>query len=290
MSFFEWETATPKSQGLDFFKLKQARDYALTGGGSGCIARGGKLVMAWGDQEKRYDIKSSTKSIGVTPLGLAIKDGLVKLDDKACTYVEEMDVGPNAGDGRVNDITLRHLATMTAGFEKPGGFEKLVFDPGTRWAYTDGGANWLADCLTIAFNQDMKTLMFERVFEPLGISESDLTWRKNAYRRETIQGITRCEFGAGIHANVDALAKIGYLYLNRGRVNNLEILSEFFLILCVSPFLALKVFPWRTGRRGDRWVLQVTMVCCGGTMQMGQLKECREMLIGLLGCTTVSFW
>jgi len=44
---------------------------ALTGEGSGLITRHGRVVLAWGDPKKRYDLKSSTKSIGVTALGLA---------------------------------------------------------------------------------------------------------------------------------------------------------------------------------------------------------------------------
>jgi len=58
--------------------------------------------------------------------------------------------------------------------------------------------------------------MFERVFHPIGIGKEDLTWRKNAYRPKEINGIARREFGSGIHANVDAMARIGYLYLRRG--------------------------------------------------------------------------
>jgi hypothetical protein len=31
---------------MDQDKLEEARDYALTGGGSGCIIKGSKMVMA----------------------------------------------------------------------------------------------------------------------------------------------------------------------------------------------------------------------------------------------------
>ncbi|MHC4738660.1 MAG: hypothetical protein ACYS9Y_07125 [Planctomycetota bacterium] len=61
---FAWQRGTAQSVGMDKAGLEQARDYALTGGGSGCIIRHGKLVMSWGDEKKRYDLKSTTKSIG----------------------------------------------------------------------------------------------------------------------------------------------------------------------------------------------------------------------------------
>jgi hypothetical protein len=67
-----WPTATPAELSLDEAKLAQARDYALTGEGSGCIIYHGKLVMQWGDQSALYDLKSSSKAIGVTALGLAL--------------------------------------------------------------------------------------------------------------------------------------------------------------------------------------------------------------------------
>src|SRR5687768_12906699 len=79
----QWPAAIPAALGLDETKLVQARDYALTGEGSGCIILRGKQVMSWGDQTSLYDLKSSSKSIGLTVLGLALKDGIVKLDDPA---------------------------------------------------------------------------------------------------------------------------------------------------------------------------------------------------------------
>jgi hypothetical protein len=51
-------------------------------------------------------------------------------------------------------------------------------------------------------------------------------WRKNSYRPATIAGVARREFGAGIHANVDAMARIGYLMLREGQWNGREILTR----------------------------------------------------------------
>ena len=63
----QWATATPADLNLDESKLRSARDYALTGGGSGMIVRHGRVAITWGDLRQRYDLKSSTKSIGVSP-------------------------------------------------------------------------------------------------------------------------------------------------------------------------------------------------------------------------------
>ena len=238
----DWPRATPAEVGLDEAKLAQARDYALTGGGSGCIIRHGRQVLAWGDPKQLYDLKSTTKSFGATALGLALMDGKVKLDDPAKQFCPDLGVPPdtNAQTGWLDKITLRMLATQTAGFEKPGGFGKLLFEPGTKWHYSDGGPNWLADCLTLVYRRDLNELMFERVFGPIGIGRDDLRWRNNSYRPRQLDGIARREFGAGISANIDAMARFGYLYLREGRWKDRELLPRSFVELArrTSPDVA----------------------------------------------------
>ena len=232
-----WQTATPSELGMDESKLIEARDYALTGGGSGYIIHQGKLVMSWGDPKQKYDLKSTTKSIGVTALGLALTDGRIHLKDRVKQYHTEFGTQPqsNIESGWLDQITILHLATQTAGFEKPGGYTPLLFEPGTRWDYSDSGPNWLAECITLIYKRDVDALMFERVFEPLGISRDDLVWRKNAYRPEFIEGIPRREFGSGISANVDAMARLGYLYLKKGRWRDQQIIPESFVKIARRP-------------------------------------------------------
>lgn len=166
-----WESVAPQKVGLDGHQLEKARDYALTGGGSGYITRSGKLVMVWGDPKQRYDLKSTTKSFGATALGIAILDGKIRLTDKVTQHHPSFGTPPdiNSKTGWIDEISILHLASQTAGFEKPGGYEKLIFEPGTKWAYSDGGPNWLAECVTLAYKQDVDRLMFDRVFTPLGI-------------------------------------------------------------------------------------------------------------------------
>ena len=104
-----WERATPEQVGMDADTLQKARDYALTGGGSGCVTRQGRLIMQWGDQKQRYDLKSSTKAIGVTALALALKDGKIEsISEPAAKYHPSLGVPPesNVETGWLDDITL----------------------------------------------------------------------------------------------------------------------------------------------------------------------------------------
>jgi CubicO group peptidase (beta-lactamase class C family) len=226
-----WDTASPEAAHLDKTKLEQARDYALTGEGSGCIVRGGKLVFQWGDQSALYDLKSSSKAVGVTILGLALKDGKVSLDDPAVKFHPHFATPPeeNLATGWPAKITLRHLATQTAGFEKPGGYGKLQFAPGTEWFYSDAGPNWLAECLTYVYQRDLNEVMFERVFMPLGITDKDVKWRKHAYRPDLMDGLKRREFGSGFNMNVNAMARLGLLYLRDGWWRGEQILPRSFI-------------------------------------------------------------
>ena len=229
----DWVKSTPAEAGMGSRELERARAYALTGDGSGYVTRHGKLVLSWGDVRQRYDLKSTTKSIGVTALGLAIADGKMRLADLASKHHPSLGVPPeeNRKTGWIDGIALFHLATQTAGFEKPGGYAKLLFEPGTRWHYSDAGPNWLAECVTLAYQRDVDQLMFERVFTPIGITREDLTWRKNQYRPHEIDGIARREFGAGIHANVDAMARLGYLYLRGGQWQGKQLVPQEFVDL-----------------------------------------------------------
>jgi CubicO group peptidase (beta-lactamase class C family) len=242
-----WPTATPSSMGMNATLLAQARDYALTGGGSGMILRSGRVVLSWGNAATRFDLKSSTKSIGATALGLALQDGTLMLDDPAQMHLPVLGTPPasNVNTGWLDDIRVLHLATQTAGFDKPGGYTSLLFEPGTRWSYTDGGANWLADLLTSVFNADLNAVLFTRAFTRMGITSADFTWRSNAYREDALNGVKRREFGAGISANANAMSRIGYLYLRRGVWAGERLLPDPFIEQVQKPVQSVAGVPMR---------------------------------------------
>jgi CubicO group peptidase (beta-lactamase class C family) len=245
----QWKTATPSEMGLEAAKLQQARDNALAAEGSGYIIYKGKLVLSWGDPAQRYDLKSTSKSIGGTLVGIALRDEKIRLDDLAQKYHPSFGVPPetNTQTGWLGRITLRMLANQTAGFAKPGGYEPLLFEPGTRWHYSDGGPNWLAECLTLIYRRDLNEVIFERVFTPIGITPADIVWRRNAFRPHLLDGLTRREFGSGFSANVNAMARVGYLYLREGRWKDQQILPLSFIEAIRKPDPALARLPSYTG-------------------------------------------
>ncbi len=233
----EWPVATPESQGMSSAGLDKAEAYAQKyGGASGCVIRHGYLVKEWGPVDALADIKSATKgAFGATVLGLAINDGLVKLDDQAVHHFPALGAGqPEAVHDWLAEITIRELATMTAGFDdaRPA---KLVYRPGTKGIYSNDTANILADTLTLRFRKDLKDVVKRRILDPIGVPPSEWRWRDNAYRPKTIDGLKTREFASGITITHRALARIGYLYLRDGMWDGDRILSASYIRAATQP-------------------------------------------------------
>jgi beta-lactam-binding protein with PASTA domain/lysophospholipase L1-like esterase len=213
-----WDTATPAEMEMDQSLLEQARDYALTTGGSGMITRHGREVLSWGNTTSTSDVKSVTKSFGAMMLGLAIKDNLVVPTDLAQTHYPAIGANPasNVDTGWLDEITLLNLATHTGGFDKASGYGDLLFQPGTTWAYSDGGVNWLADTLTVTYQADLLPILRDRISTPLGIPTAELDWSDSLHRDLLVEGLPRREFNSSISISADAMARMGYLVLRNG--------------------------------------------------------------------------
>jgi CubicO group peptidase (beta-lactamase class C family) len=251
----DWQTATAESQGLSAATLDAAAAYAEKyGGGSGCVLRRGYLVREWGDPKRLADIKSATKGVvGTTLLGLAVDAGLVTLDDLAVKHYPTIGAADNAKD-RLAEITIRHLATMTAGFDD-GRPPKLMYRPGTDGFYSNDGSNMLAEMLTLRFGEDLAVVLKREVMDRIGVQSSEWKWRENVYRAKTINGLRSREFASGITITHRALARIGYLYLREGNWDGRRILSREFIRTATRPtnlpsFVPYYAFFWGSNSRG----------------------------------------
>jgi CubicO group peptidase (beta-lactamase class C family) len=79
------------------------------------------------------------------------------------------------------------------------------------------------------------------VWSPIGITDArqtpqgSLFWRENAQRDHKLNGVERREVSSGIEASVDAMARIGYLFLRRGVWDGQRLLSESFIDTVRTP-------------------------------------------------------
>ncbi len=210
-----WDTATPEAMGMDPALLAQAAGFA---GGAGMIVRSGYVVESWGNTHAVLDLKSTTKSLGSLLLGLAVGDGLLSLDDDAVTHLASLAVPPSSNDttGWIDDVTIRSLATHSGGFPQPADYAHFLYEPGTAWQYSNCGADWLGDVLTVRFGQDLAVVLETRILDPIGVAGSEFSWAPHAYREPTIQGIPRRQIGSAVSMSVDGLARVGYLCLRQG--------------------------------------------------------------------------
>jgi CubicO group peptidase (beta-lactamase class C family) len=253
-----WVRVAPSDVGVNDAGLAEAQVYAQSGGGAGMIVRKGRLVRSWGNIDQRYDMKSTTKSMGGIALGLALDGQSLALTDLAQARL------PNVGNptanqpGWLSQITVQQLATHTAGFAKPGGYVDQLYQPGTTWFYSDAGLNWLADLLTTTLNQDLAAVLNTRVWTTLGVisstggpgdaggaSNADVHWRDNRLRPEgdPPPAIRRRELAAGIFANPNAMARVGLLFLRKGMWADTRILSESFVTTVSTPPAANAALP-----------------------------------------------
>jgi CubicO group peptidase (beta-lactamase class C family) len=242
----DWASATPASRGLSPAGLNAVADYAVKhGGGSGCIIRHGYLVKEWGSTTTRWDIKSATKgSLGATVLGLAVDAGKVKLDDLAQTHYPAIGTEkPENNKDWLNEITVRHLATMTAGFDD-GRPPKLVYRPGTKGIYSNDTSNMLAEMLTLKYGEDLSAVLKREVMDPIGLPADEWRWRANQFRSKTINDLASREIASGLTITHRSLARIGYLYLREGRWRDKQIVSKEFIKTATTPTKLPGPFPY----------------------------------------------
>src|SRR5205807_4710072 len=120
------------------------------------------------------------------------------------------------------DVTLRHFASMTSGYDAIGGDQsatpfvpgKPLFPPGTAFAYWDAAMNEFALGLTRAANEPLASLLKRRIMDPIGAT--NWLWGDWGF-----DGGLRVNGGAGnqtrgIYITASDLARFGLLFLSRG--------------------------------------------------------------------------
>lgn len=268
-----WTRVTATTEvGMTEAPLVEAETYALSGFGAnsaGMIIRRGRIVRSWGDIDQRYDMKSTTKSIGGMALGIAIDNGSLALTDIAKTRLASIGASaPTTTPAWLDEITVLHLGTHTAGFLKQDIYNSttgvttyaaLQYQPGSTWFYSDAGLNWLSEVLTQVFNADLATVLNTEVWTALGVNSSaggsggsaasniDVQWRDNQFRINPTPGAgtEKRELASGIYTNANTMARVGLLFLRKGLWGSERILSESFVttVGTPSPTIASAAIP-----------------------------------------------
>jgi CubicO group peptidase (beta-lactamase class C family) len=247
----QWEERTPESRGVDPEKLKAAVDYLEQNAGRDgvrelVIVRNGCLIWKGADIDNVHGVWSCTKSFVSTTLGLLTDDGKCHLESRAREFLPAM-------AEHYPEVMLRHLTTMTSGYravgDEPSGSyihgpsptpfapaaEPLFSPPGSSYAYWDSAMNQFAHVLTRIAGEPLKELFRRRVADPIGMDPHAWEWGGFG----AIDGIV-VNGGAGNHAkhvqiSAREMARLGLLFLNRGRWNGRQLISADWVDAATSP-------------------------------------------------------
>ncbi|MBT1098270.1 serine hydrolase [Streptomyces sp. Tu102] len=262
MSARELPSSTPAAQGVDaagVLAFLDALDAAPTiEPHSLMIMRHGRLVASgwWAPYtaERPHLLYSISKSFTAAAAGIAVGEGLIRLDDPVISYFPELDA--DIIDPRSRAMLVRHVASMATGHEtdtiaeaRERDLENLVrgfllvppqHDPGTVFAYNQPATFTLSAIVQRTSGQSLTEYLRPRLLDPLGIG--DIAWLRHRSGQEL--GFS------GLHATTDAIARLGQLYLNGGVWEGERLLPESWVAEATRVQIANA-----GGMPGDDWQL-----------------------------------
>lgn len=174
-----------------------------------------------------HTMNSCSKVFCSTAMGFALSEKLLTLDDKVISFfLNEL---PDTISARLAKMTVRDLLTMSSGMTiEPNWIRAsdnwvkgylttpIAYEPGTRFQYSSIGSYIVGAIITKASGQKLMDYLQPRLFEPLGITGID--WDTDS------QGINTG--GSGMRLKIEDMAKLGQLYLQKGKWNGKQILPE----------------------------------------------------------------
>ncbi|MGI1678816.1 MAG: beta-lactamase family protein [Cellvibrionaceae bacterium] len=197
---------------------------------------------------------SSGKSWGSTMVGRAITEGKLGVDDLASQYYSPKKSGLHP------QTTIKHLLTMSSGgtmnmkpssvppkklsdkspagvgaeyewyqeAEKgtPPGYGKHII-PGEKYFYDGAPADHLANIISVVTGKTSYRYMMEDVVAPLGCEHFE-------YQSEGVDTAGNVRFGGSILISCRDMARLGQLYLNGGRWNGEQLISEHYIRDAIS--------------------------------------------------------
>lgn len=226
-----WTVRPPSALGLRGAAIRQgaARARRLD---STCFAvlRNGRLAREWNwrlPRDEPREVFSITKSVTATLVGIAVRDGDLRLDDRVSRWV------PQWRGTASESVTVRNLLSNDSGrfwsFETD--YTGLLsarsrtryavslpqqYPPGTAWAYNNAAIQVLEAVLERATRRPVAAFARDRLFGPLGMTHT--------------QFITdRADDAAvfyGLRTTCLDIARLGQLYLGEGTVDGRRLLGR----------------------------------------------------------------
>lgn len=249
-----WVESDPAVVGFDAGRLADALGQAgaIPRLRSLLVVKNGRLVVenyfGGRDRNSLHDVRSVTKSVIGTLAAIAVADGYIGgLDDRIESYLSP-GVASLGYDQRF--ITIRHLLTMTGGFQwnESGGLgdygvwiqspdhidtlldRPIVNPPGSGFVYNSAAVHLLGVVIEEAVGEPLRDYASRVLLRPIGIEA--VQWE--SLSRGYVNG------GSGIDLTARDLARLGQLYLQDGLSGATRILPEGWVASATTP-----KFSWR---------------------------------------------
>jgi len=214
-----------------------------------------------------HSLQSVTKTVTSVVIGAAMLRGdFPSLDTPVLSFFDTTTV--QAIDARKRRLTIRHLLTMTGGFDwnenlpyiDPANTaiqleasydwvrytidRPMAEEPGTRFNYNSGETVLLAHIFRRATGLDVEEYAARHLFAPLGITR----W----FWKRTPSGVVDTE--GGLYLEAADLARIWYLFLKGGNWNGTRVVSADWVRASTTPAIRVGPAPTAAGY-GYKWWL-----------------------------------
>ncbi len=271
-----WEVSSLAAEGIDVRPIEQLTQRIEEGRyeyvHSCLIVKNGKLVFERYFRGQRRDMAhrlySVTKSFASALVGIGIDQGLIGgVEEALVSYFPEY-VG-EGWDPRKNAITLQHLLMMASGLQydegsypysdvrnsytqmtstsdwmKWGLEQPLLAEPGTVFNYSSANTHLFAGIIHKTSGVHADEFAEEYLFEPLGI-ESYFWYAGDGH--PTVSGAH-----GGLKLRPRDMAKFGFMYLNGGRWNGVQVVPEEWVRESFVP----RIHAWGSTEYGYQWWIQ----------------------------------
>jgi CubicO group peptidase (beta-lactamase class C family) len=238
-----WETSAPEAQGVDPGRLARLVDAVGSyKQDSLLVIRHGRIVLDayWAPYRAgiRHDLRSVTKSVTSTLVGVAVQQGVLDSVNRPVVDVFADRTIANLDDAK-RAITVQHVLDMASGLAwKEAAYTPdeavmqmyrsadrtgFVLDrasanpPGSRFYYSSGDSLLLSAAITKLTGVTALEYAERALFAPLGITSP-------RWGRPDAQGII--DGAAGLYLTPHDMARIGYLYLHGGAWNGTRLIPE----------------------------------------------------------------
>jgi hypothetical protein len=174
-----------------------------------------------------HSLRSLSKSFTSTAIGFLVDEGKLSVEDQVISFFKD-ELPENPSDN-LKAMKVKHLLTMNTGNDKAYNQNPNIYSwtkyflenpvphpPGTHFLYNNLATYMLGAIVHRLTGQRLDSFLAPRLFQPLGIKDYDWT--------TTPQGLNAAS--GGLRVKTEDIAKLGQLYLQKGKWKGQQILSE----------------------------------------------------------------